>query len=298
MSESISGAAESRETFERLLGELRPKLHRYCARMTGSVIDGEDVVQEALVKALEAFSSTTSIGHPEGWLFRIAHNAALDFLRRRARQDSARSDEDPEMIVDPVTIADDRQIAAASLRTFMRLSVAQRSSVILMDVLGYSLQEIGSVMDSSVPAIKAALHRGRTRLRALAQEPDDQPLPVLAEPERSLLTAYVDRFNARDFDTIRNMLADEVRLDLIARAQRNGRSEVGSYFTNYGAVTDWHLVPGLVDGHPAALVHDPHAASIRPSYFILLKWTDERLLTIRDFRFARYAIEGAELHEA
>jgi RNA polymerase sigma-70 factor (ECF subfamily) len=298
MSESISGAAESRETFERLLGELRPKLHRYCARMTGSVIDGEDVVQEALVKALEAFSSTASIGHPEGWLFRIAHNAALDFLRRRARQDSARSDEDPEMIVDPVTIADDRQIAAASLRTFMRLSVAQRSSVILMDVLGYSLQEIGSVMDSSVPAIKAALHRGRTRLRALAQEPDDQPLPVLAEPERSLLTAYVDRFNARDFDTIRNMLADEVRLDLIARAQRNGRSEVGSYFTNYGAVTDWHLAPGLVDGHPAALVRDPHAASSRPSYFILLKWTDERLLTIRDFRFARYAIEGAELHEA
>ncbi len=298
MSESTSGATESRESFERLLGELRPKLHRYCARMTGSVIDGEDVVQEALVKALEAFSSTASIGHPEGWLFRIAHNAALDFLRRRARQDAAHSDEDPEMIVDPVTIAEDRQIAAASLRTFMRLPVAQRSSVILMDVLGYSLQEIGGVMDSSIPAIKAALHRGRTHLRELAQEPDDHPLPVLADPERTLLTAYVERFNARDFDTIRNMLADEVRLDLIARAQRNGRSEVGSYFTNYGAVTDWHLSAGLVDGHPAALVRDPHDASSRPSYFILLQWTDDRLLTIRDFRFARYATEGAELHEA
>jgi len=167
-----------------------------------------------------------------------------------------------------------------------------------MDVLGYSLQEIGGVMDSSIPAVKAALHRGRTRLRALAQEPDDHSLPVLAEPERSLLTAYVERFNARDFDTIRNMLADEVRLDLIARAQRNGRHEVGSYFTNYGAVTDWHLVAGLVDGRPAALVRDPHDASSRPSYFILLQWMDDRLLTIRDFRFARYATEGAELHEA
>src|SRR5260221_7144643 len=160
MSESIGGAAESGESFERLLGELRPKLHRYCARMTGSVVDGEDVVQEALVKALEAFSRTESIGHPEGWVFRIAHNAALDFLRHRARQDAARSDKDPDMIVDPVNAAANRQIAAASLRTFMRLPVSQRSSVILMDVLGYSLREIGGIIDSSIPAAKSSLHPG------------------------------------------------------------------------------------------------------------------------------------------
>ena len=51
MSMRASGAdgTEDSATFDRLLGELRPKLHRYCARMTGSVIDGEDVVQEALV---------------------------------------------------------------------------------------------------------------------------------------------------------------------------------------------------------------------------------------------------------
>ena len=50
-----AGVSEARADFDRLLGELRPKLHRYCARMTGSVIDGEDVLQEALVKAIEAF---------------------------------------------------------------------------------------------------------------------------------------------------------------------------------------------------------------------------------------------------
>src|SRR5258706_15094151 len=101
MSESTSGATESRESFERLLGELRPKLHRYCARMTGSVIDGEDVVQEAMIKALEAFPSAGIIVHPEGWLFRIAHNAALDFLRRRARSAARHSDEEPGMIIHP-----------------------------------------------------------------------------------------------------------------------------------------------------------------------------------------------------
>ena len=129
--------------FERLLAELRPRLHRYCARMTGSVIDGEDVLQETLVKAIEAFPHTGPLANVEGWLFRIAHNAALDFLRRRARREGVQDgDEALETIADPDSEIERRQAAAASLRTLMRLPVAQRSSVILMDVLGHSLEEI------------------------------------------------------------------------------------------------------------------------------------------------------------
>jgi RNA polymerase sigma-70 factor, ECF subfamily len=295
MSEQGPDATAARGAFDRLLRELRPKLHRYCARMTGSVVDGEDVLQEALVKAIEALPDAGSLASPESWLFRIAHNAALDFLRRRARQNAIRSDEDPDMVIDPAAPVDDRQIAAASLRTFMRLPVAQRSSVILMDVLGHSLDEIGAVMDLTIPAVKAALHRGRARLREIAKEPDDTPVPALAERERSRLAAYVDRFNARDFDAVRTMLADDVRLDLVAKLRMNGRSEVGNYFGNYSRIEDWRLVPGLVDGRPAALVFDPGDSSGRPTYFVLLEWGGDGLVNIRDFRYARYAIEGAEL---
>jgi len=295
MSGQVPDVTAAREAFDRLLRELRPKLHRYCARMTGSVVDGEDVVQEALVKAIEAWADAGPLTHPESWLFRIAHNAAMDFLRRRARQNAIRSDEDPDMVIDPAAPVDDRQIAAASLRTFMRLPVAQRSSIILMDVLGYSLEEIGAVMDLTIPGVKAALHRGRARLREIAKEPDDTPVPALAESERSRLAAYVDRFNARDFDAVRNMLADDVRLDLVAKLRMSGRSEVGNYFGNYSRIADWNLVPGLVDGRPAALVFDPGDKSGRPTYFVLLEWGGDGLVNIRDFRFARYAIEGAEL---
>jgi RNA polymerase sigma-70 factor (ECF subfamily) len=286
---------DPRAGFDQLLAELRPKLHRYCSRMTGSVIDGEDVLQEALVKAIEAFPRAGPIAHPEGWLFRIAHNAALDFLRRRARREGGRSDEDLDMIADPDSEIDRRQAAAASLRTLMRLPVAQRSSVILMDVLGHSLEEVGMVLDTSVPAVKAALHRGRSRLRELAQEPEDRPLPVLAEADRTRLAAYVARFNARDFDALRDLLADEVRVEVVNRTRLNGPSEVGNYFTNYSRSRDWQLVPGLVEGRPAVLVHDPDDPAKAPLYFILLDWAGERLLKVRDFRYARYVTDGAEL---
>ena len=282
--------------FERLLAELRPRLHRYCARMTGSVIDGEDVLQETLVKAIEAFPHTGPLANVEGWLFRIAHNAALDFLRRRTRREGVQDgDEALESIADPDSEIERRQAAAASLRTLMRLPVAQRSSVILMDVLGHSLEEISEVLESTVPAVKANLHRGRQRLVELAAEPDDRPLPVLAEADRQRLAAYVARFNARDFDALRAQLADDVKVEVVNRTRLSGRGEVGRYFGNYSQTDDWHLAPGLVEGRPAVVVLDPAQPAALPAYFMLIDWRDGRLLNVRDFRYARYVVEGAEL---
>ena len=57
------------DAFERLLAGMRPKLHRYCARMTGSAVDGEDVVQVVFIKALGARSTVAGIDNLEGWLF-------------------------------------------------------------------------------------------------------------------------------------------------------------------------------------------------------------------------------------
>ena len=278
---------------ERLIAELRPKLHRYCARMTGSVIDGEDVMQQALVKAVEAFPREGNIARPQAWLFRIAHNEAMDFLRRRARQDASHAEEDPDMI-DPAPTPEEQLAATSSLRTFARLPVVQRSAVILKDVLGYSIEETGGIIAASVPAVKAALHRGRARLRELAGEPDDRPPPALSGPDRARLAAYAERFNARDFDAIRDMLAEDVRLELVARTRMRG-SEVRSYFGNYASVDDWRLVPGQIEGQPAILVYDPSEPQAPPAYFILLEWDDGKLIGIRDFRHARYAVEGAEM---
>ncbi len=125
-------------------------------------------------------------------------------------------------------------------------------------------------MDFSLAAVKAALHRGRTQLREIANEPDDWPHPELSKADRDRLGVYVARFNARDFDAIRAMIADDVRLDLVNKTRLNGKAEVARYFGNYSKAGDWHLVPGLVEGHPAILVFDPGAPGARPKYFVLL----------------------------
>jgi RNA polymerase sigma-70 factor, ECF subfamily len=290
----LAGTRLTPDAFERYLVENRARLHRYCARMTGSVIDGEDVLQDAMLKAFRALQSGDSVDQPDRWMFRIAHNAALDFLRRRARVDAKLAAEDPDMLEEPNDPFDRSEVVATSLRTFMRLPSAQRSTVILKDVLGYSLDDIGGIIDASLPAVKSALNRGRTRLRSLAFEPEDAAPPELSNAERTRLSVYIEHFNAREFDAIREMLADDVHLDLVARRELHGRKQVQTYFHNYSSAEDWRMRLGFVDRRPAILAHDPRKSE-QPVCFILLEWAGADLSHIRDFRYAPYAIEGAEI---
>ena len=279
------------EAFGRLMAELRPRLHRYCARMVGSAFDGEDVVQEALAKAVEAFPAAAGIERPESWLFRIAHNAALDALRRRKREAVVRSDIGLAGLADASAAADVRVAAAASLAAFLRLPATQRSSVVLIDVLGHSLTETAEILGVSIAAVKAALHRARVRLRALADAPEGST-PSLEAAERERLRAYADRFNARDFNALRDLLAEDVRLDLVNRTRLAGRKDVSVYFGRYDEVSDWRLSPGLAEGRPALLVSDPADAAGAIGYVVLLDWVDGRIAAIRDFRYATYVTES------
>src|SRR5580692_9015568 len=172
---------DARDQFEQLVDELRPKLHRYCARMTGSAVDGEDIVQDAAIKALAALPSVGIVDNPEGWLFRIAHNTALDFLRRRARGPMMQHDESLHMIAARDFPDQNHEAATMSLRMFMRLPALQRSAVILKDVLDHSMDEVASITGASEAAAKSALQRGRARLREFATEPADMAPPKLSD---------------------------------------------------------------------------------------------------------------------
>jgi RNA polymerase sigma-70 factor, ECF subfamily len=141
--------------------------------------------------------------------------------------------------------------------------------------------------------MKSALQRGRARLRELGNKPDEAR-PQLDEPTRARLELYVERFSAQDFAAVRAMLADDVRLDLVNRVQLQGRTEVGVYYHRYAEAGGWRFAPGVVEGRPAILAVDAAEPEGPPAFFILLEWADGAVVSIRDFLFARYVMDGAD----
>src|SRR5215475_9652309 len=282
--------ARARAEFENLIKDVRPDLHRYVAHMIGSVVDAEDVVQEALAKAYYSLTETISESNLRGWLFRIAHNKAIDHLRRYDNKNMEQLDEQL-LTAEPDLPLEERELVSIALSAFVKLAPRQRASVILKDVLGYSLVEISEILNATVPEIKALLHRGRTRLRELAPSVERSPTS-LDEHDQRLLAQYAALFNARDFEAVRAMLAEEVRVDVIGRAKLLGVDDV---VNNYQQTDDWHLSPGSIEGRPAIFVYDPKEGSDQPAYFMLITWDKYQASVIRDYRYARYVMPDAKL---
>ena len=287
MTQTPPTLTEAREQFLALVEGVRPELHRYCARLTGSVIDGEDIVQDALAKAFYALSLLVDVPPLRPWLFRIAHNAALDFLKSHGRKYV-----EPVADVDEVAGFEDKPdpaVVRAALATFLSLPVTQRSSVILKDVLGHSLEETAETMGTSVMAVKAALVRGRAKLLEHARDADSGSAASRADLDR-----YASLFNARDWDGVRALVSDDCRLDLVSKSQRRGK-QVGFYFARYEKENLSARV-ARVDGRLALAIYALGAPDpVKPAYFILLEVAAGRVTHIRDFRYVPYIALEAEL---
>jgi RNA polymerase sigma factor (sigma-70 family) len=143
-----------RLAFIESIADLRPRMHRYCARMTGSALDSEDVMQEAIFEAylkLGSFDAARALGP---WLFRIAHNRCIDFLRRRHARLEAEVGVEPLAWVDPPEAAG-KAIDRAIERLVIALPPKERACVLLKDVFDYSLEDIPDLVESTTGGVKA-----------------------------------------------------------------------------------------------------------------------------------------------
>jgi RNA polymerase sigma-70 factor (ECF subfamily) len=283
-----------------LTAELRPELHRYCARLMGSVIDGEDVVQDTMARALVALDEIKDMPQLRTlqlrpWLFRIAHNRALDLLRgrtvRRAESIEAASDVADETSPDPMETLMRQEAVETAVSRFAELPLMQRSVVILKDVLDESLKDIADLLDLTVDAVKAHLARGRARLAEINAQ---AATLAAAKPVSDAVARYVALFNAQNWDGLRALLADDVRLHQSTYPVRVGSADVGRFFTIYATFDGVRLEPAWVEGREVIAVFEKGAGLV-PSYFMWLEWRDGRISFIRDYRYARYVVGDAKL---
>jgi RNA polymerase sigma-70 factor (ECF subfamily) len=147
----------------------RAQLHRYCTRMTGSRLGGEDLKQETLFDADTKIETLDDVSR-KPWLFRRAHNRCIDFLRRRharERAETTYSDDIGVVAAEPAATDGRRAIE----RLVGRLPPMERACVLLKDVFDYSLEETAELVDATVGGVKFALSRARAKLADLPAEP-------------------------------------------------------------------------------------------------------------------------------
>lgn len=265
--------------------------------MVGSPLDGEDLLQETLAQAFYSLPGLRDGTRFEPWLFRIAHNKCVDFLRRpdRLRTNAVLLEEEHMPDDTPQALDDDARIDDALLAIVTQLPPMERSCVLLKDVLDYSLTDSATVVNSTVGGVKAALHRGRTKLRS-AQPNRFRVQPELDSHRRMLLTSYVDCFNARDWDTLRQLIQADARVEVVG-----SHEAVASSYTSRYANLPWEWRMSLASvGDDVAIVQWRRGATGNtwaPVAAIRVWWENDKVVRIQDYTHVSYLFTDIDVTE-
>jgi RNA polymerase sigma-70 factor (ECF subfamily) len=229
--------------FVALAERYRRQLHVHCYRMLGSLEDAEDLVQESILRAWRRRTSFEGRSSFRGWLYRIATNACLDFLRRRpprvlapdvvpASDPSAELpapaelpwlDPYPDRLLEPAASSDEEPEAAVVRRETIELALMaaiqhlpprRRAVLILRDMLGWSAKDTAAVLAVSVASVNSSLQRARATLKEhlppsrLDWAPSGEP----SASERALLKRYMQAHENGDMDSMARLLREDARV--------------------------------------------------------------------------------------
>jgi len=287
-----SALADAQQRFLTAVKDLRPRLHRFCSRMVGSVLDGGYLIQETLAQAFYSLSFLADPSRFEPWLFRIAHNKCVDFLRRTGRPEEGTMPYDEELEW-PDSRSDEplrESIDEALVTLVSSLPPMERACVLLKDVLDYQLTEIAEIVDSTIGGVKAALHRGRGKLHAARSAPTS-PRMELDQDERTLLEQYIDCFNRRDWVGLGRLIQADARLEVVGASEGTPPS---TYFHNYTKLSwDWRFTLGRVDGIPLVVLLRKDGDQWKPHSAVRLLWRNGRIARIRDYVHVGYLLNDS-----
>jgi RNA polymerase sigma-70 factor (TIGR02960 family) len=315
----VTVPARDRATFGRAVEPYRRELQVHCYRMLGSVQDAEDMVQETLMSAwrgLEGFEGRASL---RTWLYRIATNACLAFLRRpRPTREippppetpgefprgsrptdepvwlepypDAWIDDVPDSVPGPEARYDSREaIELAFVVALQQLSPRERAAVVLKDVLGFRSAETAELIDTSEASVNSALQRARDKLDRLnrARREAEPPLPG-SPAERELVGRFTRAFESGDVDAVIALLAEDARLTMPPETvEYVGAAPIRRFLSTVpaaGELQRFKLVPTRANGQPAfACYLRTHQGPLRAYGLMVLTLSHDRVVAITGF---------------
>jgi RNA polymerase sigma-70 factor (TIGR02960 family) len=305
--------------FERLVEPYRRELQVHCYRVLGSFQDAEDTVQETLVSAwrgLEGFEGRASL---RTWLYRIATNASLAFLRRgrppraipappeppgdfptTARTTpepvwlepfpDAWLDDLPDSVPGPEARYDSREaIELAFVVALQHLSPRERAAVVIKDVLGFRTAETAQLLQTTDAAVNSALQRARDKLDRLGPDRHrlDAPPPGSA-PERDLVGRFASAFESGDVGSVVALLSEDARMTMPPEPMEYvGPREIHRFLSTVparGELQRVKLVATRANGQPAfACYLRTHEGPLRAYGLMVLTLSADRVVAITGF---------------
>ncbi len=279
-----------RKQFEDLVTTHRPALWRYCYRLTGSAWDAEDLVQETLTRAFARLAGFWQPLDARPYLFRVASNAWIDSLRR-ARLLTTELEAQPEIAAPE---ADPGETWGAIETLVQLLPPRQRAVVLLTQVFEFTAGEVGAMLGMTEGAVKAALHRARTNLKAAQATAPAAAQATAAVSE--LVANYLDAFNRRDPDAIVALMDREVTGDIVGVAEEYGVEVVRKYSLAEWAADPQPMwaEPGVLEGRPVVYVFyrtEQHEKAL--AWVITLEESGGRITVLRNYCFAPDLVQHA-----
>jgi len=309
--EFTAGLADAAE-FGALAERYRRELHVHCYRMLGSFDEAEDLLQETVFRGWRARESFQGHASPRAWMYRIATNACLDFLRRNPRQAHLHQGERaqfaevtwlqpyPDALLDQIgpseaepdaVVVKRESIELAFLTAIQLLPPRQRAVLLLCDVLEWSAAEVAAWLDTSVAAINSALQRARATLQR--QQPARKfelspPTEPTAE-QQALLQRYMDATQRSDIEAFVALVHEDIlntmppHTDFIEghAAMRAGLAEA----FNLQVWGEWRCVATMANRQPAAACYlrKPGESEFRAFAVDVLRIDDGKIVEITSF---------------